>query len=706
MHFLDSLAHNRFPSIHWCVLLMATFSFYTYRNIFLQSEIGYKLPPVNLVAALNSFDIFAATPSTERFDLYVNLAKTFEAYKEDYLEHYNDYLLMLNSYLVLDESQIALKYYAYKYYLNEAYMEKDNFVLGSPIIEFNENFLSPVEFSTDKELNLVNKDYHLFGVKDNKNNCETFFNNYIYPLYRSQSNWKEVEIAKQMSTIINHWTLLKRLQIACFFCSISLVAVFLICVTIANVRPILLYKHALGYCLISLLALVFMSMVVLSIASFSVAIVTYKTNMNFQGLHNTSFNVIQIMLLTILGYLAFSWIARFIVDQNQQTATDRELQESESLQEYLATLMKIPAEKENVKTTQLLADTKERISSGAAYLVQNGIATVEPAVLALKNLVTSRSAAIPDIEKSVIEDKKETKLKDQARVSDNVKEKVPDLVRKDSISSEKLFSKDAFAELKALNLVSALSFNHPDVSPYTHLDTNSGSYNSLITGAQASCTGSISKDLKEKRAGFYTHADASIASLVKKEDTLSLYSGKASIHDSAQRFYMSSAMRPLLTKTPIPPQTAQLKYTVAEEYHSGTEDTSIPWDKKFGMSSSPPSTKTVRSGYHHSAKSEDRRVNTLKQQVDTPTTVIIKEKIQSKDSHTKRPTERKKSNFEYFLPSTQQSEFTESSTKMTSDDGSSCARSAEEVTRAIPSSDHSESMFSVERVVMEHRKSV
>jgi hypothetical protein len=124
------------------------------------------------------------------------------------------------------------------------------------------------------------------------------------------------------------------------------------------------------------------------------------------------------------------------------------------------------------------------------------------------------------------------------------------------------------------------------------------------------------------------------------------------------------------------------------------------------MSSSPPSTKTVRSGYHHSAKSEDRRVNTLKQQVDTPTTVIIKEKIQSKDSHTKRPTERKKSNFEYFLPSTQQSEFTESSTKMTSDDGSSCARSAEEVTRAIPSSDHSESMFSVERVVMEHRKSV
>lgn len=795
MSLYDNVVSYRAPSQIWCILLLITFSYYCYRNIYLQSEIGFKLPPVNLISALNSFGIFADLPSNERFDLYVNLAKTFDAYKDDYMNHYEEYLLLINSYLILDESQIALKYYAYKFYINEEYELNDNFVLGSPIVEFNLNFDSENN-NKDRDLNFINKHYQLFGVKNNKESCELFFNNYIYPLFKSQSDWKEVEIAKSMSQVLNHWTLVKRLQITCFALSLSFILFSIITFLIAKGKPESLYKTFLGYTIMFLYSLAYITTVILAFICVSITIVTYNINLNFEGLHNTSFNVLQIGWLLFIGYISVLWVSNFISCNNPLNKLNND-DENDNLRSHINALMNLSVNSsEKLSQPEITESMNEKGTTKVTEnIVENGQAndadneandefkteknykvpilksasialnsSIKPLVTSLKRLVTPKPAGTAiDFEKIDEEFINYANL-DTSFEPFNEEKTVSNVVyylpsgnttnKSPTTEIDKIFTKDAFENFKALNLVSSLSLNHPDVSP---CDDGLLSYNSSSNSPQSKVNvsgiknsseqNSIMQDLNSKRAGFYQHAGLSVnnnssnSEKVGSNSNNSSYSSKPSATDSGYKFYYGSNSKEIVPKSFN--HVGLLKYPIEKLTPMSGKDSSIEWEKKFGLSSAISEAETIQldsvnqidSGTSSSLKSS------YKSKLNTPNT---KEKERERETETsrnsrnhnnnnnnksshsnnnspkntninnaspekkpkvKKPNERKKSNFEYFLPSTMQSEFTQSSAEITTSDKEQDVESGQLETQSIPEQ-QTGSMFSIERVVNEHRRSM
>lgn len=680
MKFPEYLLQKKFPSYAWCVFLLSTFSFYCYRNIFLQSEIGFKLPTINLVSALNHFDVFVVLPSTERFDLYVNLAKTFEAYKEDYLEHYKDYILLLNSYLILGESQIALKYYAYKYYLNDEYKETDSFVLGSPIVEFNQNFNNPVELSTNREHNLINKHYHNFGIKNNKESCEMFFNDYIFPLYKSQSSWKEVEVAKAMSTILNQWTLAKRLQIVCFIGSLILIALSLLCFTLSKTKPNILMKSVWGYVLVISYFLVFAVMLVLTFVCLSITIVTYRSNLNFKGLHNTSFNVLQLAWLCFIGYISLSWVVNFKI-KNDALDREKELDnENDSLKGQLLALLKTSLSSQD-STSVLDTSKKDAQTGGVKDLLNSGFNAVRPILTTVKRLMTpgkelldddktgnpsgSNSITVEsyngptmeDIERIIQYTNNQSNLNTAAADLNEVPAATKEIPIDQPITTEtkKNLSKEPFTNFKALNVVSAISTSHPDCSPFTKSSaTGSPDYKFDVRSSKES----ISKSLEEKRAGFYQHAGFLLST---KSDGESFISEKPPRSELSSKLYYKKSSRSPLTRSSI--NSGHIHYelnTKSEDVNinsgtTATPDTNIEWEKKFGLSSAKSNAETVQvtpSGEtrsHHSAMSSKysgrEKVQSPKQLASGGT---IKSSPKRKIVRDVAPKERSKSKYEFF----------------------------------------------------------
>lgn len=710
MKFPEYLLQKKFPSYAWCVFLLSTFSFYCYRNIFLQSEIGFKLPTINLVSALNHFDVFVVLPSTERFDLYVNLAKTFEAYKEDYLEHYKDYILLLNSYLILGESQIALKYYAYKYYLNDEYKETDSFVLGSPIVEFNQNFNNPVELSTNREHNLINKHYHNFGIKNNKESCEMFFNDYIFPLYKSQSSWKEVEVAKAMSTILNQWTLAKRLQIVCFIGSLILIALSLLCFTLSKTKPNILMKSVWGYVLVISYFLVFAVMLVLTFVCLSITIVTYRSNLNFKGLHNTSFNVLQLAWLCFIGYISLSWVVNFKI-KNDALDREKELDnENDSLKGQLLALLKTSLSSQD-STSVLDTSKKDAQTGGVKDLLNSGFNAVRPILTTVKRLMTpgkelldddktgnpsgSNSITVEsyngptmeDIERIIQYTNNQSNLNTAAADLNEVPAATKEIPIDQPITTEtkKNLSKEPFTNFKALNVVSAISTSHPDCSPFTKSSaTGSPDYKFDVRSSKES----ISKSLEEKRAGFYQHAGYLLST---KSDGESFISEKPPRSELSSKLYYKKSSRSPLTRSSI--NSGNIHYelnTKSEDVNinsgtTATPDTNIEWEKKFGLSSAKSNAETVQvtpSGEtrsHHSAMSSKysgrEKVQSPKQLASGGT---IKSSPKRKIVRDVAPKERSKSKYEFFLPSTgATSEYTD--TSVAGEEGMKVSSSAEEI---------------------------
>lgn len=710
MKFPEYLLQKKFPSYAWCVFLLSTFSFYCYRNIFLQSEIGFKLPTINLVSALNHFDVFVVLPSTERFDLYVNLAKTFEAYKEDYLEHYKDYILLLNSYLILGESQIALKYYAYKYYLNDEYKETDSFVLGSPIVEFNQNFNNPVELSTNREHNLINKHYHNFGIKNNKESCEMFFNDYIFPLYKSQSSWKEVEVAKAMSTILNQWTLAKRLQIVCFIGSLILIALSLLCFTLSKTKPNILMKSVWGYVLVISYFLVFAVMLVLTFVCLSITIVTYRSNLNFKGLHNTSFNVLQLAWLCFIGYISLSWVVNFKI-KNDALDREKELDnENDSLKGQLLALLKTSLSSQD-STSVLDTSKKDAQTGGVKDLLNSGFNAVRPILTTVKRLMTpgkelldddktgnpsgSNSITVEsyngptmeDIERIIQYTNNQSNLNTAAADLNELPAATKEIPIDQPITTEtkKNLSKEPFTNFKALNVVSAISTSHPDCSPFTKSSaTGSPDYKFDVRSSKES----ISKSLEEKRAGFYQHAGYLLST---KSDGESFISEKPPRSELSSKLYYKKSSRSPLTRSSI--NSGNIHYelnTKSEDVNinsgtTATPDTNIEWEKKFGLSSAKSNAETVQvtpSGEtrsHHSAMSSKysgrEKVQSPKQLASGGT---IKSSPKRKIVRDVAPKERSKSKYEFFLPSTgATSEYTD--TSVAGEEGMKVSSSAEEI---------------------------
>lgn len=735
MKFPEYLLQKKFPSYAWCVFLLSTFSFYCYRNIFLQSEIGFKLPTINLVSALNHFDVFVVLPSTERFDLYVNLAKTFEAYKEDYLEHYKDYILLLNSYLILGESQIALKYYAYKYYLNDEYKETDSFVLGSPIVEFNQNFNNPVELSTNREHNLINKHYHNFGIKNNKESCEMFFNDYIFPLYKSQSSWKEVEVAKAMSTILNQWTLAKRLQIVCFIGSLILIALSLLCFTLSKTKPNILMKSVWGYVLVISYFLVFAVMLVLTFVCLSITIVTYRSNLNFKGLHNTSFNVLQLAWLCFIGYISLSWVVNFKI-KNDALDREKELDnENDSLKGQLLALLKTSLSSQD-STSVLDTSKKDAQTGGVKDLLNSGFNAVRPILTTVKRLMTpgkelldddktgnpsgSNSITVEsyngptmeDIERIIQYTNNQSNLNTAAADLNELPAATKEIPIDQPITTEtkKNLSKEPFTNFKALNVVSAISTSHPDCSPFTKSSaTGSPDYKFDVRSSKES----ISKSLEEKRAGFYQHAGYLLST---KSDGESFISEKPPRSELSSKLYYKKSSRSPLTRSSI--NSGNIHYelnTKSEDVNinsgtTATPDTNIEWEKKFGLSSAKSNAETVQvtpSGEtrsHHSAMSSKysgrEKVQSPKQLASGGT---IKSSPKRKIVRDVAPKERSKSKYEFFLPSTgATSEYTD--TSVAGEEGMKVSSSAEEIdpsTASVRDGDQQESVFSIDRIVRE-----
>ncbi|GAV28579.1 hypothetical protein PMKS-002050 [Pichia membranifaciens] len=735
MKFPEYLLQKKFPSYAWCVFLLSSFSFYCYRNIFLQSEIGFKLPTVNLVSALNHFEVFAVLPSTERFDLYVSLAKTFEAYKDDYLTHYKDYILLLNSYLILGESQIALKYYAYKYYLNDEYKETDSFVLGSPIVEFNQNFNNPVELSTNREHNLINKYYHNFGMKNNKESCEMFFNDYIFPLYKSQSGWKEVQVAKAMSTILNQWTLAKRLQIVCFIGSLILIVISLLCFAISKTKPKILMKSAWGYVLAISYFLVFAAMLVLTFICLSITIVTYRSNLNFKGLHNTSFNILQLAWLSFIGYISMCWVVNLRI-KNDMLDREKELDnENDSLKGHLLALLKTSPSSQD-STSILDTSRKDAQTSGVKDLLNSGFNAVRPILTTVKHLMTpgkellyddetgnpsgSHSISVESYNGPTTEDIERiihytNNLSTLNTAATNLNEPLAvtkEVLNEQAVASDskKASSKEPFTNFNGLNVVSAISTSHPDCSPFTKSSaTGSTDYKSDLRCSKES----ISKSLEEKRAGFYQHAGFILST---KSDGESFISERPSRLELSNKLYYKKSTKAPLTRASINSGHLQHEVNTKSEdvnINSGTTatpDTNIEWEKKFGLSSSKSNAETVQvtptgeTRSHHSAvsskNSEREKASSLKQLASGGT---IKSAAESKNILEVSPKTRSKSKYEFFLPSTgETSEYTE--TSVTSEEDISMSSSAEEIdpgTASGKDGDQQESVFSVDRIIRE-----
>lgn len=674
MKFPSELLQMKFPSYISCIFLLSVFSFYCYRNVFLQSEIGFKLPPVNLVSALNNFNAFILVPSTERFDLYINLQKTFDAYRENYMEHYQDYTILLNSYLILGESQIALKYYALKHYIKDGYKSQDDFVLGSPVVEFNQNFNSPVELSKNREHNLINQHYYQFGVQDNKKSCENFFNNYIYPLYKSQGSLEEIKVAKAMSNILNNWTLVKRLQIACFLGSIGLLVITLGTFFTAEINPDFLIKNKWGkYGLPIFYGLVYVTILILTFVCFCITLSTYHSKANFKGLHNTSFNVLQILLLLFVGYLSISWIIKFKrekdlendIYQSEDNSLKRELNlllktgENLTPRKHSSSLLSeleaqhpntfITGTNNNVGTENATANTTSKISN-MWIILNSGISAVKPLVASLKRLITPSNkqtgvtTATPlekveeegnvdtqdnqgkneNVNGCFIDDENGPTFEDIQRIirftnnPSNLTTSVANLATTDklypigeenceglSVSQNLQQTVDNFP---AINIVSAISGSHPDCSPFTKSNTSLSSDLKLDVGVK-STVGSISRSLEDKRAGFYQHAGYSLntattnntnstevvdnntqnnTSSVKHGNTNS-NSSKIEVSRSSSKLYYKKSLKVPATSNNL------IHYDLGNKEHSSNSSTtSLPWDKKFGLSSSESAVETVQ----------------------------------------------------------------------------------------------------------------
>lgn len=606
-----------FPSCFWCMLMIASFSFYTYKNIFLQAEIGFKLPTVNLVSALNNFDVFVAVPSTERFDLYINLAKTFDAYKTDYLQHYNDYLLMLNTYLVLDESQIGFKYYAYKHYLNQNYKEYDGFVLGSPIIEFNQNFYTSEANSTDREINLVNKHYHVFGLKNNMPECERFFNNYIYPLYKSQSSWKEVEIATSMSKILKHWTMINSLQIGIFFCSLILNLVALSVLVISRADPKVMLKPYNAKTFTLLFFLNYVAVLILILISLFVKIITYNANMNFEGLHNVGFLLLELVWISIIGYFVFCWIAKF---KQANHVENQSLEKEDSLQIHLTELFETKSVESNISNEKHDYLSTEKLTG-----------VIGPFIQKVKRIITpvASHAVTASKEEEGVSSAKTIKSIDSTN----------SLV--ETIDTQKLFSKDPFDGLKALNMVSALSTSHPNVSPYSQIDKNLD-YTSSITTEKKSKTdsssaaltiqrsklGSISQSLEDKRNGFYQHCGTTVQ--LNNETSPSI----GNLKDLQEPDHINLTYSKSLNNNPLSLSKDNLN-----------SDNDFEWETKFGLKSS----QSVSNGSNGKVREGDETTEKYQKLQSCTKEKYTTTKHTSKEQAI--PPEPRKS-YQYLIPST------------------------------------------------------
>lgn len=475
MNQFSHLSKISFPSSVWSIFMLALFSFYSYKNIFLQAKIGFELPAVSLITALNNFDIFVSVPSRERLDLYVSLAKTFDAYKKDYLQHYNDYQLLLNTYLALDGSHIALKYYAYKGYLNQDYKEHDELVLGTPSVEFNQNFYTSSADSTNRKINLVNNFYYIFEAINNKQKCDEFFNNYIYPLYKSQSSWKEVEIAASMAKALNHWTLINNLQISIFCSSLLLNAISLLVFIISEFSSQSLFRKINAFFFLIVFTMIYVAILIMIFICLSVKFFTGQSVKNVERLNNAGFIFFQFALLLIIGYFAVGWIIEFI---NLKHPSNNLNKTEDSLQGQLTELIKIPTEHNDI----------ERGNRYNNYLSSSLNKAVTPFVQKIKRIITPKDTHHPYPFKKINSERMNTDSINSESTTENNINTIPGSsglkrAAKSSVNvfdNQKSCSKESFNVPETLNLVSEITLNYPDVSPFSQISYDSDYSNSGV----------------------------------------------------------------------------------------------------------------------------------------------------------------------------------------------------------------------------------
>lgn len=785
MKFPKQIFKLKCPSHLWCAIFMGTFSFYCYRNIYLQSEIGYKLPSVDLIQALNNYNAFVTAPSTERFDMYVNLAKTFESYKDDYMEHYQEYTLMINNYLILSESQIALKYYAFKYYRNETYKYNDTYVLGSPIIEFNKNFNSPVELSTNREHNLVYKHQYGFGNKDNRVTCENFFNNYIYPLYKSQSTLREIEVAKSMSSILTHWIVIKHLQITAFICSLLLIFIFFICALIAEINPNLLTENkAYMYSLPIIYFLIYFAVFIVVFSCLSITLTTYHIDMNFNGLHNTSYNIIQLLLLIMMGYLSFCWVINFLNKYSKLAAKqNKNSKSSEEVDELKKQMIDFRKEigLDNIETQKVDLETGAIDENTTNAQAENNIknflsATVKPFVDSMKRMVTptAKASAVPtefqgyidengptmeDIQRIIHYTNNQSNINTSLTTNDNDNDRLDSICEEDEMDSKQ--KKLSLGEYSALNVVSAISLNNPDCSPFgisgiitaisdsktnSIINTNSTSNSSNEFKFDMRSTNDYSKKiLEEKKNEFYQHAGFA---LNKNGYTTYNSSNKASANNSENscgsgKYYKKSP----LSKLAVSANDSNYELNNINSFDLTTNNldknkfipntvsglqTNVPWEKKFGLDSPGSDASTVQrsssikdrvSHFSTSSSKKDEMTASIQElkRNDTLKSNNIKTKnlkegqthndqspsklrsdpqtlMQSSLSKEKeREALKNKIRHDFYLTSTGNKSELETSSAEVDEQDESASYSTENV-------DNQESVFSIDRMVREHNK--
>lgn len=505
-----------------CIFLLSLFSFYCFKNIFLQAELKFRLPTVNLVLALNNADTFVDKPSVERFDLYANLAKTFEAYKDDYLEHYNNYLILLAPYLTLDDSQIALKYRAYKHYTTEEYKNHDSFMVRSPMIEFNQKFYAPAHSSEGQEVDSSAKFHHLFGMNDDIANCEAFVNNYIFPLYKSQTNSKEKEITTAMSSILNSWSLTRKLQLICFINSLMLTFIALICFCISILKPQLLFHHSIAYLFLTIFSTIYISMVILIFMCICTTMISFTSDMNLESLNSTSYNILQLLWLLTIGYFTFCWIIQFINKKNPNTLPHDD--ENDMMIQQLNDILKITSQSgDNEKTNG------SKLLNGSFVGIKD--IKVKPLVASIKRLVTPNEKHLP--EKSDLNSFRDAEIGNDIFKDDNgvygesinsinsdsilISEKEVNSAQESNTLGSQSFDtkhddlKKKCPDIEAINIVSTSSLTKPDVSPYFKISNSSfvHSTSDSITSGHSTINkislDSIGKDLINKGVGFYTH---------------------------------------------------------------------------------------------------------------------------------------------------------------------------------------------------------
>lgn len=311
----------------WSIVFLVMFVFFSYRNILQQTEIGVRLPNVNLVHVLNNFEVFTKDPTSEKVDTYLSLGKIFETFKYDYMKHYDEYALMLYTYITLEESEIAFKFYAHKQFFEKVYMREDYFSLGTAITEFVKNFYTR-DFRSKVNI-FENKHYQLLRFNDNKSKCEDFFNAYVYPLYLAQNKQQEITIAKDMNTVFTLWATLKTFQVIIFISSIVYLGLVCLVFILQKVNQIRFFKNQLSVGVILFIALsLLLASFVSSFTSLCICLSMYNKQLNYKGGYNALFNLVQIMYIMLIIYFSLNWVKDLRVElsmekQKETTSVDK-----------------------------------------------------------------------------------------------------------------------------------------------------------------------------------------------------------------------------------------------------------------------------------------------------------------------------------------------------------------------------------------------